>query len=241
MIRTLTIAAGLAVAGAANAAFVGGMFVENAASSAASTATVNGASRVYELFIVFDEADDILNSIGNADFSSIDGNNLIQTGVFGSVQDTDGDLNPGAWGFVPESQWDSYVGIGGPFPGAGSTSTDPDFGFSATGVMGGWFDVPGGDGSRQGVAGNGVDLGGGLWGVFAGQFVLEGAGDAGARGNMIGNGNIFSDGFAGQLDVNWLDAAGGANNAEAGVRIVPAPGAAALFGLAGLTAGRRRR
>ena len=239
MIRTLTIAAGLAVAGAANAAFVGGMFVENAASSAASTATVNGASRVYELFIVFDEADDILNSIGNADFSSIDGNNLIQTGVFGSVQDTDGDLNPGAWGFVPESQWDSYVGIGGPFPGAGSTSTDPDFGFSATGVMGGWFDVPGGDGSRQGVAGNGVDLGGGLWGVFAGQFVLTGDGGAGARGGII-EGAIFSDAFMGQLDVNWIDQAGGASTPEV-LQIVPAPGAAALFGLAGLTATRRRR
>jgi len=243
MIRTLTIAAGLAAAGAANAAFVGGSLVENTTSSAASSATANGASRVYELFIVFDEADDILNSIGNAAFSSTDGSNLIQTGVFGSVQDTDGDLNPGAWGVVPESQWDSYVGIGGPFPGNSTTSTDPDFAFSANGVAGGWFDVPGGDGSRQGVAGNGVDLGGGLWGVFAGQFVLEGDG-AGARATGgIGEGFIGSAAFEGVLDVNWLDAAGGANNAELGVEVrkIPAPGAAALFGLAGLTAGRRRR
>ena len=241
-IRTFAGISALALAaGASNAALIGGTLIENAASSAASSATVNGASRVYELMIIFSEADDVLNSIGNANFSTSDGSTLIQTGVFGATQDTDGDLNPGAWGFVPESQWDSYVAIGGPFPGDSSTSTDPDFGFSATGVEGGWFDVPGGDGSRQGVAGNGVDLGGGLWGVFAGQFVLEGAGDGGARGMNIGNGNIFSDGFAGVLDVNWLDAAGGANNAEAGVRIVPAPGAAALFGLAGLTAGRRRR
>jgi len=244
MIRTLTVVAGLAAAGAANAAFVGGMLAENTDSSAASSATVNGASRVYELFIVFDEADDILNSIGNANFSSTDGSNLIQTGVFGSVQDTDGQLNPGAWGFVPESQWDSYVAIGGPFPGASSTTADPDFSFSANGVAGGWFDVPGDGGSRQGVAGNGVDLGGGLWGVFAGQFVLEGAGTpARDNGATVGNGFINSGGFSGQLDVNWIDSAGGNNNAVNGVEIrkVPAPGAAALFGLAGITAGRRRR
>ncbi len=241
MIRTLTVIAGLAAAGAANAAFVGGLLAENATNSAASSATANGASRVYELFIVFDEADDILNSIGNANFASTDGSNLIQTGVFGSVQDTDGDLNPGAWGFVPESQWDSYVGIGGPFPGASATTTDPDFAFSANGVAGGWFDVPGTGGSRQGVAGNGVDLGGGLWGVFAGQFVLEGAG--GVRGDgTIGAGYIHSLGFEGVLDVNWIDQAGGNNNAVNGVVVgVPAPGAAALFGLAGITAGRRRR
>ena len=172
MIRTLTVVAGLAAAGAANAAFVGGMLAENTDSSAASSATVNGASRVYELFIVFDEADDILNSIGNANFSSTDGSNLIQTGVFGSVQDTDGQLNPGAWGFVPESQWDSYVAIGGPFPGASNTTADPSFGFTATGVNGGWFDVPGEGASRQGVAGDGVDMGNGMWGVFAGQFLV---------------------------------------------------------------------
>ena len=44
----------------------------------------------------------------------------------------------------------------------------------------------------------------------------------------------------GQLDVNWIDQAGGASTPEV-LQIVPAPGAAALFGLAGLTATRRRR
>ena len=124
-IRTFAGISALALAaGASNAALIGGTLVENAASSAASSATVNGASRVYELMIIFNEADDILNSIGNASFQTSDGSTLIQTGVFGGTQDTDGDLNPGAWGFVPESQWDTYVAIGGPFPGDSNTSTD---------------------------------------------------------------------------------------------------------------------
>ncbi len=155
-ISTATTCALLVTASAAQAALYGGYLSENTTSSALSSATLNGPSRVYELFVVFDEADDILNSIGDAYISSNDGSNLIQAGVFGSVQDTDGDLNPGAWGFAPESQWDSYVAIGGPFPGASATTTDPDFAFNATGVRGGWFDIPGDGGSRQGVAGNGV-------------------------------------------------------------------------------------
>ena len=73
----LLVSSAFVFVGAAQAAFVGGMFVENAASSAASSATVNGASRVYEMYIVFDEADDILNSIGNASFASNDGTSLI--------------------------------------------------------------------------------------------------------------------------------------------------------------------
>jgi len=241
-IRTFAGISALALAaGAANAALIGGTLVENTASSAASSATANGASRVYELMIIFDEADDVLNSIGEANFATSDGSDLVQTGVFGGVQDTDGDLNPGSWEFVPESQWDSYVAIGGPFPGDSSTSTDPDFAFTANGVQGGWFDVPGSDASRQGVAGDGVDLGGGLWGVFAGQFVLAGAGDGGdVRGSNIIPGAIFSDAFEGNLIVNWLDVQGGASTPTT-LEIVPAPGAAALFGLAGLTAGRRRR
>ncbi len=242
-IRTFAGISALALAGAAQAAFVGGTLLENTDSSALSTATANGASRVFELFIVFDEADDILNSIGNANFTSSDGASLIQTGVFGATQDTDGDLNPGAWGFVPESQWDSYVAIGGPFAGNSNTTTDPAFSFSATGVAGGWFDVPGEGASRQGVAGNGVDLGGGLWGVFAGQFVLAGSGDVRGGSSEVGDGFINSGAFTGQLDVNWIDAAGSANIPTNGVaiRAVPAPGAAALLGLAGITAGRRRR
>jgi len=242
-IRTFAGISALALAGAAQAAFVGGTLLENEANSALSSATVNGASRVFDLFIVFDEADDILNSIGNASITSTDGASLIQTGVFGAVQDTDGDLNPGAWGFVPESQWDSYVAIGGPFPGASNTTADPSFGFTATGVNGGWFDVPGEGASRQGVAGDGVDMGNGMWGVFAGQFVLEGSGDVRGGGGEVGDGFINSNAFSGQLDVNWIDAAGGANIPTNGVaiRAIPAPGAAALFGLAGITAGRRRR
>lgn len=239
MIRTLTLAAGLAVAGAANAAFVGGGLIYNAAGSAASSATVNGVSSVFDLVIVFDEADDILNTIGDSSFSTVGGQTLIQTGVFGGVQDVDGDMNPGAFGFVPESRWDTFVALGGPFFGAGNTSTDPDFAFTATGVQGGWFDIPGMGGSRQGVAGNGTDLGGGLWGVFAGQFVINGdfgSGDTGFDSNII-----LSNIFEGILTVNWIDQAGGPNNGSTVVVGIPAPGAAALFGLAGFTATRRRR
>ncbi len=238
----------LAAAGAvssANAAFVGGhMPIDESASDAAS-ASLGVTATVFNMYIVFDEADDILNSIGNADFNIIlPGNTLVQTAQGGASPDTDGDVDPAGFASFPTSEWDSYVGLGGPNLGDSNVVTDPDFEWASNGVRGGWYDREGGGGSRQGVAGDGVDIGGGLWGVWAGRFVVQGEVNGLQRTTTIGNGYILSRLLRGQLDVNWLDAAGGGTNAVNGVSLYgefPAPGSAGLFVCATASAARRRR
>jgi len=247
MTRMLTLAAGLAFAGAANAAFVGGVIRVDEAASMQASADIGSAVTVTQMFIQFDEADDVLNRIGNADFSTsyaADGATLFQDTEFGANSDTG--LNEAFFGFPGvNAEFDSFVGLGGPNFG-GNTSLDPDFAFTSTGVMGGWFDTPGSDGmggvTRQGVAGDG-ELVDGLWNVFVGQFTINGDFTGGARGGESGaSTDVFSELFEGVLDIGWIDALGGPEIVESGVFVgVPAPGAAALFGVAGLTAARRRR
>jgi len=237
--RSLAIVAGLACAGIANGAFVGAEFRIDEAASAQASADIGSAVTVSRLYVQFDEADDVLNRIGLSDLQTAfnaEGATLFQDTEFGANSDTG--LNEAFFGFPGvNAEWDSYVGIGGPNFG-GSTSTDPDFAFTTTGVQGGWFDVPGSDGmggvTRQGVAGEG-DLIEGIWNVFAGQFTLNGDFTGGARGDDNTAGI-----FGGEMQVGWLDALGGEENVI-DVEFVPAPGAAALFGMAGLAATRRRR
>ncbi len=243
MIRTLTAFAGLAAAGVAQAAFVGGVIRVDAAASAAASAEIGSAVTVTRMFMAFDEADDILISVGNASFSGVA--DLFQTD-FGA--DFAGGINP-AFFAITDAEWDSYVGIGGPHfstsPFGGDT--DPDFAFSANGIAsGGWFGTPSGDLVFPGTSTLGTS---GLFEVFAGQFVLQGDFTGAARGTSdVGDGFIASDLFSGLiadgngLTVNWVDQQGGDNNGNrVDVRQIPAPGAAALFGLAGFTASRRRR
>jgi len=242
--RLAAAVAALAGAGAAHAAFVGGVIrVDEAASAAATAANGGNALTVTRMFMRFDEADDILNRIGNSDVSTVNGATLFQETLFGNPVNTSAQQNSGAWGAIPTLEFDSYVGIGGPDDnfGTGSDTLDPDFSFTSTGWTGGWFDVPGMDGSRQGVAGDG-QFNDGLWEVFAGQFTLVGDFTGGARGGAGPQPPVivFSDLFEGVIDIGWIDQAGGPEIPVFG-RIAPAPGAASLFGVAGLAAARRRR
>jgi len=243
MITKLAIITALTTAGAAQAAFVGGVIRVDEAASAQASADIGSAVTVTRMYIQFDEADDVLNRIGNAQVSTIEGATLFQDTEFGADSDTG--LNEAFFGFPGvNAEWDSYVGLGGPNFG-GNTSLDPDFQFTSTGFVGGWFDTPGSDGmggiTRQGVAGDGEFVNG-LWEVFAGQFTLNGDFTGGARGGESGGGSfIYSELFAGPLDLGWIDAIGGPEIVEAFAGVFPTPGAATLLGIAGLTATRRRR
>jgi len=245
MTRMLTLAAGLAFAGAANAAFVGGVIRVDEAASAAATAAAGTDLTVTRMYFQFTEADDVLNRVGNSNVTS--SATLFQETLFGNPVNTSAQQNSGAWGAIPTLEFDSYVGIGGPAEnfGSGADTLDPDFAFTSNGWEGGWFDVPqtvDGEVTRQGLAGDG-NLVNGLWEVFGAQFTVMGDFTGSARGGESGSDTfIFSEIFEGQLDIGWIDALGGPETPETELFVgIPAPGAAALFGVAGLTAARRRR
>lgn len=227
------------VATSAHASLAGVGFIVDDADSAAATATFGFSTTVIDFFVAFTEADDLLDSIQNIQMQTLAGSPLIQTGVLGGTQDTDGDVNPAFFGFASESEWDTYVGIGGPFLGTSNAIIDPDFAFTATGVQGGWTDTAGPGGSRQGAGVFDAEFG--LYLTWAGQFVIEGSftgGDISTSLFFIGQFGQFGL-LADRVTVNWLDTLG----AESQSRTfrIPAPGAAALFGVAALGTARRRR
>ena len=125
---------------------------------------------------------------------------------------------------------DSFVTIGGmgfdnepaQAPGAGSgTGLDPNFGGNGAaypGDLAGWYN--GSPPSLNGAVGNGAA---GL-GVFVGRFAYDGSFD------LTGS----------TLEVTWNQGLGTPGQQAGFIVNVPAPGALALLGLAGL-AGRRRR
>ena len=130
---------------------------------------------------------------------------------------------------------DSFVTIGGfaqdtllpeQAPGAGAgTGLDPNFGgnnASSPGENAGWYN--GSPPSLNGQVGQVANTDGGLsLGVLIGRFAFAGDFD------IIGS----------TLEVTWNQGLGSPGNQE-GFTVVPAPGALALLGLAGLS-GRRRR
>ncbi|MHC4977075.1 MAG: hypothetical protein ACYTF7_10800 [Planctomycetota bacterium] len=172
-----------------------------------------GYGERFEIYALFDEASVILNVF---DAAWVSDGNFHQSGApFGS----DTAPNSGFFSFDPSLPSDSFVTIG-VTDSAVSTdiSTDPAFVFGANTVSGGWFD---GDPGSQDGATDGANE------VFLGQLTIVG----GARGD--------SGPMSGTAGVTFFDAGGGTVQ-QVGA-FVPTPGAMALFGLAGLTAGRRRR
>ncbi|MEY4823019.1 MAG: hypothetical protein RLY72_2671, partial [Planctomycetota bacterium] len=139
-----------------------------------------------------------------------------------------GTWNPALTGVVANRAFDSYLTVGGLPTALNGTSADPSWGNPASwnrpdipnNVNAGWFAPGGSIAGRVGQAGNTVDS------VILGQFSV-------ARDSTFGGGY--------QITIGYNSGVAGAPVQFAnGFFLVPAPGAIALLGLAGLT-GRRRR
>ena len=146
----------------------------------------------------------------------------------GSLMTAFGTWNPALTGSATLNRpYDSYLTIGGIASATNGTSADPSWGNPASwnrpdipnNVNAGWFAPGGSIAGRVGQAGNTADS------VILGQFVL-------AAGTTFGNGYSITIGYNSGIAGAPVQFANGS--------FLPAPGAIALLGLAGLT-GRRRR
>ena len=152
------------------------------------------------------------------------------SGNTGVLQTAFGTWNPALTGSATLNRpYDSYLTIGGVASGTNGTSADPSWGNPLSwnrpdvpnGQNAGWFAPGGSIAGRVGQAGNLADS------TRLGQFSIARDSDAGVWNMKIG----YNNGVAGSA----------VQFAESTFAIgVPAPGAIALLGLAGLT-GRRRR
>jgi hypothetical protein len=187
-----------------------------------------GNGETYRMYVNLDDGariDAVFgNSVGNLSIGTQDGMNFYQNPLGGN---TSLSINNGFFPLAPSLEWDSYVSVGAlyadgtPFGNNALMDIGIDFGsFEAGGTLatdnGSWFVTPV---DPQGEELNGM--------VFIGQFTVIG-----------GTGDGVAD-LTGQISLQGKDAAGNTWQ-ELGVTWVPAPGALALLGFAGL-AGRRRR
>ncbi|MDP6312458.1 MAG: hypothetical protein QF781_09935, partial [Phycisphaerales bacterium] len=182
----------------------------------------------YRMYVNLDEGARIDAVFGNAagplSIGAGDGMSFYQHTYGGN---TSLQINPGLFVPFPALEWDSYVSIGclyddgTPFGNnalmeIGLDWTSFEGGGSIETNNGSWFCTPV---DPQGEELNGM--------VFIGQFTVVG-----------GTGDGLAD-LTGQISLQGKDADGNTWQ-ELGVTWVPAPGALALLGFAGL-AGRRRR
>ena len=165
------------------------------------------------------------NSVGALSIGTAGGMSFYQHTAFGGPTSTS--INSAFFPLAPSLEWDSYVTIGALYSNGSPFGNNAllDIGIDWTSFNNGgelatdngsWFVTPV---DAQGGELNGM--------VFIGQFTVVG-----------GTGDGYAD-LVGQISMQGKDAAGDTFQ-ELGVTWVPAPGAMALLGLAGL-AGRRRR
>lgn len=278
MIRTLVVAAGLAVgASAAQAAVTGVRIIEG--DSAAASAALGQAATVLRIFAEFDGPGQIAGLPNNAanhvlsmtrvDFSvKQPGTSFSQQtdnfglGLGGVIAPTVGALNP-AFGNV---RWDSYGSLGyDPDEGVedprrASISLEPGTSESTTAYVGGIFNAEAnnGVGVARTNAGNPFSANS----VFLWQLVILGTqGDGSFNSFAVSPGEGSATVVDGIPEVEIALNAGGLlqGGFSFGTRsspvpflfnvtftqgddpVIPTPGAIALFGLAGLSAARRRR
>ena len=213
---------------------VGGLFLASAAAMGSplqgmSMELVNSGDQgdTYRLYANLDAGARIDAVYGNAQgelfIGTANGATFYQNANGGP---TSKEINSNFFPFVPSMEWDSYVSIGAMYQNGAPFGENNlnNIGINWASFEGGgdlvtdngsWFVTPD---DAQGNELNGQ--------VFIGQFTVDG-----------GSGDV-SD-IIGQVNLQGKDANGDTWN-EVGATWVPAPGALALLGLAGL-AGRRRR
>ena len=215
---------------------VGGLFLAGTASAALQSVSmelvnVGDQGSTYRLFANLDagaRVDAVYgNSVGTLSIAAANGATMYQNANGGP---TSKEINSNFFPFVPSMEWDSYVSIGAyyqngaPFGGNNLNNIGIDWSsFEGGGDLvtdnGSWFVTPE---DAQGGELNGQ--------VFLGQFTVQGG---------LGT----SDDLVGQINLQGKDANGDTWNAIGATwnTPVPAPGALALLGLAGLASSRRRR
>ena len=216
-------------AGGVGALIISG-FAYGSAYQSMSMDLVNSGDQgdTYRLYAHIDEGARIDAVYGN----SVQGLNIVAADGLSFYQNAGGgntslNINSVLFDFVPGLEWDSYVSIGAlyqdgtPFDANALNTIGIDFSsFAAGGALstdnGSWFVTP--DDAQGGEY---------LGSVFIGQFTIAG-------GSGVGAADIL-----GSVNLQGKDADGNTWN-ELGATWVPAPGALALIGLAGI-AGRRRR
>jgi len=211
---------------------VGGLFLAGTASAALQSVSmelVNTGDQgaTYRMFANLDagaRVDAVYgNSVGTLSIGTANGATMYQNANGGP---TSKEINSNFFPFVPSMEWDSYVSIGAyyqngaPFGENNLNNIGINWAsFEGGGALetdnGSWFVTPE---DAQGNELNGQ--------VFLGQFTVEGG--TGTSADLVG-----------QINLQGKDANGDTWNAI-GASWVPAPGALALMGVAGL-AGRRRR
>ena len=165
------------------------------------------------------------NSAGEMSIGTADGMSFYQNALGGPTSTS---INSAFFPLAASLEWDSYVTIGAlysngsPFAENKLLDIGIDFaGFESGGSIvssnGSWFVTP--------VDPQGGELGGR---VLLGQFTVIG-----------GSGDGYAD-LVGQISIQGKDADGNTYQEIGATWAVPAPGALALLGMAGL-AGRRRR
>ena len=215
---------------------VGGLFLASTASASLQSLSMElvntgDQGNTYRLFANLDAGARIDavygNSVGTLSIGTTNGATMYQNANGGP---TSKEINSNFFPFVPSMEWDSYVSIGAyyqngaPFGENNLNNIGIDWSsFEGGGTLetdnGSWFVTPE---DAQGNELNGQ--------VFLGQFTVQGG---------LGS----ADDLIGQINVQGKDANGDTFNAIAATwnTPVPAPGALALLGLAGLASSRRRR
>jgi MYXO-CTERM domain-containing protein len=227
------IAAAAVVAGSANATFVEFYTVKTQPTADASGINLD----VYVLYARFNGATDTVLTASNFNRTDASQTNMFfhkdnSSGNTGVLQTAFGTWNPALTGSATLNRpFDSYVTIGGLPTALNGTGFDPNWGNPATwnrpdvpnGQNAGWYAPSGSIAGRVGQSGNLADS------TRLGQFSIARDSYAGVWNMRIG----YNNGVAGSA-VQFAE-----STFSIGVA-VPAPGAIALLGLAGLT-GRRRR
>ena len=190
---------------------------------------------VYQLFARFNGPTDTVLNAFNLDRTNASGilNGFYHkdnsSGNSGALSTATGSWSPSLTGSATLNRpFDSYLTVGGIANAANGTSADPSWGNPLSwnrpdipaGQQCGWFAPGGSIAGRVGQAGNTANS------VILGQFVIGRDVNAGTFNISIG----YNSGVPG-TPVQFADGT---------FSMVPAPGAIALLGLAGLT-GRRRR